>query len=132
MIHIACIEADTHSRFTFEQIAVLLKARGIENRLHFYPSVQDALLNIPQDRPDVVFMEARVHLSRRPSGLDVARTLRQHPLCQNMLLVAMADYAMPADRSAALAAGCHDFVSKPLRYQAIEDVLMNRFHPPVV
>ncbi|MBI5957242.1 MAG: response regulator [Chloroflexi bacterium] len=132
MLYIACIETDAQSRFTFEQIAVLLKARGIDNRLSFYPSPQEALNSIPQERPDVVFIDARAHPSLKPCGLELARTLRQHPLCKGMILVAMAEYAMPADRSAALAAGCHDFVPKPVRYQAIEDVITRQLHPPMV
>lgn len=132
MIHIACIETDPQSRFTFEQIAILLRARGFDNQLRFYPSPQDALEIIPRERPDFVFLDSRARGNLKPAGLDLARALRQHPLCQNVVIVGMAEYAMPADCSAALAAGCHDFVPKPVRYQAVEDVITRQGRPSAV
>jgi CheY-like chemotaxis protein len=132
MIHIACIEPDPQSRFTFEQIAVLLRASGYPNTLRFYLSAQEALDSIPRERPDYVFLDSRLRSPGKPSGLDLVRTLRQHPLCRGIVLVGMAEYAMPADSSAALAAGCHDFVPKPLRYQSVEDVIARKAHPSAV
>ncbi len=132
MIHIACIEPDSQSRFTFEQIAVLLRASGYPNVLHFYQTPQEALDAIPQERPDYVFLDSRQHGPNRPNGLDLVRALRQHPLCRGVILVAMAEYAMPGDSSAALAAGCHEFVPKPLRYQSVADIVTRKTHPSAV
>jgi CheY-like chemotaxis protein len=123
MLHIAYIESDPHRQFTFEQIAVLLRARNFDNDLVFYASPEEALDQIPRERPDILFVDVRARTERKPSGLDLVRALRQHPLCQRMIIIGMADYAMPADRTAALAAGCNDFLPKPLRYQAVEDAI---------
>ena len=124
MIHIACIDHDGRSRFAFEQMAVLLGARGLENRLCLYVSPADALRHLPYDRPDIVFIDIRAHTARAPSALGLVRALRSHPLCQDMILVGMADYPMPSDQKAALAAGCNDFVKKPPLYQAIEHIII--------
>jgi two-component system cell cycle response regulator DivK len=102
---------------------VLLRATGLDNWLSFYENPADAIEQLPVTRPDIVFVDVRARTSRKPSGLDLVRALRQHPLCQDILIVGMAEYAMPADRNAALAAGCNDFLPKPARYQAIEDVI---------
>jgi len=126
MIRIACIESDRRSQFMFEQITVLLRARGFNTELYIYPDPEEALRHIPVERPDFVFLDVRPHNSRKRSGLDLAHTFRQHPLCRNTVIVGMADYAMPADRTAALMAGCHDFVPKPVRYQTIEDIIVQR------
>jgi CheY-like chemotaxis protein len=123
MIHIAYIESDKHSQFTFEQIVAVLQARGIESQLTIYASPAEALDEIPFERPDIIFLDLRTHNGRKPSGLELARVLRQHPLCRNIILVAVTDYAMPADRSAALAAGCHEFLPKPIRYQSVEETI---------
>jgi CheY-like chemotaxis protein len=123
MLHIAYIESDRHRQFTFEQIAVLLRANGFDNQLLFYPDPATAIEQLPVERPDIVFVDVRARTERRPSGLDLVRALRQHPLCKGAMIIGMAEYAMPADRNAALAAGCNDFVSKPIRYQAVEDVI---------
>ena len=126
MLHIAYIESDRHRQFTFEQIAVLLRANGFDNQLRFYPDPATAIEQLPVDRPDIVFVDVRARTERRPSGLDLVRALRQHPLCKGTLIVGMAEYAMPADRNAALAAGCNGFVPKPVRYQAVEDAIQQQ------
>jgi CheY-like chemotaxis protein len=126
MIRIAYVESDQCSQFTFEQITVLLRARGFNNELLTYPDPGEALRLIPLERPDVIFLDIRPHSNRKGFGLDLARTFRQHPLCRNTVIVGMADYAMPADRMAALVAGCHDFVPKPVRYQTVEDIIAQR------
>jgi CheY-like chemotaxis protein len=124
MIHIAYIESDKHSLFTFEQIAVVLRARGFDNQLHVFSAPDQALEMIPLERPDIVFLDLRTYEGRRQVGLDLARALRNHPLCKRTAVVGMAEYAMPADRTAALSAGCHDFLPKPARYQAIEEIII--------
>jgi two-component system cell cycle response regulator DivK len=126
MLHIAYIESDRHRQFTFEQIAVLLRANGFDNQLLFYPDPATAIEQLPVERPDIVFVDVRARTERRPSGLDLVRTLRQHPLCKDTMIIGMAEYAMPADRNAALAAGCNDFVPKPIRYQTVEDVIQQQ------
>jgi CheY-like chemotaxis protein len=123
MLHIAYIESDRHRQFTFEQITVLLGANGINNQISFYPDPADAIENLPPARPDIVFVDVRARTERRPSGLNLVAALRRHPLCDHVIIIGMAEYAMPIDRSAALAAGCDDFLPKPVRYQAIEDVI---------
>jgi two-component system, cell cycle response regulator DivK len=130
MIHITYIDNDQHSIFTFEQITVLLRARGIDNQLQVYTSDQEAIETLPLERPDIVFIDLRPHNGRQPAGLDLVRMLRHHPLCKSVKVVGMAEYAMPADRTAALAAGCHDFLPKPARYQAIEQTIRHLMSQP--
>jgi CheY-like chemotaxis protein len=125
-IHIACVENDPGPQFTFEQIAVLLTARGINNTLQFYDSRSAAINSLPAERPDIVFINLRMRTGRHSGGLDIVRALRQHPLCDNMVLVGMAEYAMPGDRAAAISGGCQDFVALPIRYQDVEDVILRQ------
>lgn len=116
-MYIAYIENDEQSRFAFEQIAVLLRASGFEHELCFWPSPGEALAQIPHERPDIIFVDVWL------AGLDLIRDLRQHPLCKRTVIVGLAAYPMPADRTAALAAGCDEFLAKPVRYQAVEDAI---------
>lgn len=124
MLYIAYVENDERSRFTFEQIAVLLRARGFNNEVRYYASPEEALDKIPLERPDIVFIDMRLTNGHDTAGLELTRALRQHPLCRRTALVGMAEYAMPADRTAALAAGCDDFLAKPVRYQAVEEIVV--------
>ncbi|NDJ77595.1 MAG: response regulator [Chloroflexi bacterium] len=130
MIHIAYIESDNSSLFTFEQIAVVLNARGIENQFHSYTTPTQALEHLPLQRPDITFIDLRSNNGHKPASLDLVRMLRQHPLLRGMIVIGMADYAMPADRSAALAAGCHEFLPKPARYQTIEETISQHLLQP--
>jgi CheY-like chemotaxis protein len=123
MIRIAYVENDRRSQFTFEQITVLLRARGFSTELCVYSDPEDALRRIPAERPDIIFLDIRQYGPHK-GGLALAHAFRQHPLCWSSVIVGMADYAMPADRTAALRAGCHDFVPKPLRYQTVEDIIV--------
>jgi CheY-like chemotaxis protein len=124
MIHIACIEGDKESQFTFEEIAAVLRARGFENQLRLYTSPAQALEQIPLERPEIVFVDVRLYDGRKQVGLDLTRALRNHPLCRRTALVGMAEYPTPADQTAALMAGCHEFMAKPVRYQAVEDAII--------
>ncbi len=124
--HIAYVENDPQHLFTFEQIAILLRARGIDNTLQIYSSQLAAINQLPYERPDIVFVNLRMRNGRHTAGVDIVRALTQHPLCRTSVIIGMAEYAMPSDRSAALAAGCQDFVSLPIRFQDIEDVILRQ------
>jgi two-component system cell cycle response regulator DivK len=127
MLHIAYIESDRHRQFTFEQIAILLRANSFDNQLLFYQDIATAIERLPVERPDIVFVGVRACTERKPSGLDLVQALRQHPLCKRIVIIGMAEYAMPADRNAALDAGCNGFIPEPVRYQAVEDAIQQYF-----
>lgn len=120
MIKIAYVEDEARNHFTFEQYTILLKAHGIENALSIYPTGEDALKVIPTNIPDIIFMDVRLP---GITGLDVTRQLRTQDNLKTLPIIALTAYAMPADRQAALEAGCDDFLAKPVRYQAVEDVI---------
>jgi two-component system cell cycle response regulator DivK len=47
-------------------------------------------------------------------GYEVARRLRASPATAPIPIVAVTSYAMAADRAAALAAGCDNYIEKPI------------------
>ena len=120
MIKIVYVEDETRNHFTFEQYTILLRAHGIENSLVIYTTGEEALQAIPGAIPDIIFMDVRLP---GITGLDVTRQLRLQDTLKSLPIIALTAYAMPADRQAALAAGCDDFLAKPVRYQAVEDVI---------
>lgn len=126
MIHIAYIDPDETGRFTFEQIAVLLRARGIANEVAFYESLDGALRKLSALRPHLAFVDLRARNHTSPGdGATLVRNLRSLPLCRHTVIVGMARYAMPGDEASSRAAGCHDFLPKPVRYQAVEDLIVH-------
>lgn len=124
MLSLAYVETDAASRFTFEQIAILLEARSVEVDLVFCTSFDEALICLPAERPHFVFINLRLEHEGVSCGLTLTQTLRHHPLCAASVLIGVMDYAMPADERNALRAGCDEFLPKPLRYQAVEDLIL--------
>jgi two-component system cell cycle response regulator DivK len=120
VIKIAYVEDEARNHFTFEQYAILLRAHGVENALSIYTTGEEALVAIPGNVPDIIFMDVRLP---GITGLDVTRQLRLQEKLKALPIIALTAYAMPADRQAALDAGCDDFLAKPVRYQAVEDVI---------
>ena len=120
MIKIAYVEDEARNHFTFEQYTTLLKAHGVDNSLVIYSTGEDALQAIPNAVPDIIFMDVRLP---GITGLDVTRELRTQDKFKKLPIIALTAYAMPADRQAALDAGCDDFLAKPVRYQAVEELI---------
>src|SRR5262249_23571222 len=72
----------------------------------------EALLRFAQDPPDVLFLDLK--LPGVP-GVEVARRIRAlpGPLSQ-VPIIAFTAYAMTRDREKALAAGCDEYITKPI------------------
>src|SRR5215475_4565161 len=120
LIKIAYVEDEARNHFTFEQYTILLKAHGVENSLSIYTTGEEALQAIPKEIPDIIFMDVRLP---GITGLEVTRQLRLQDKLKTLPIIALTAYAMPADRQAALDAGCNDFLAKPVRYQAVEELI---------
>jgi CheY-like chemotaxis protein len=88
----------------------LVKRVAQDHEVINYIDGEEALANFEQDRPDLVLMD--IQLSGHLSGLDVVRKLREAG--HNVPIVAVTAYAMVGDRERALAAGCDDYMAKPL------------------
>ena len=64
--------------------------------------------------PDLILMDVGLP---GQDGLDAVRAIRARP--SDVPIVAVSSHVMPGDRERALAAGCDDFVPKP-----VDDVLL--------
>ena len=63
-------------------------------------------------------------------GYAVARTLRLNDTLRATPIVAVTSYAMPGDREKALAAGCTDYIEKPINpdtFVASVELALQRF-----
>jgi two-component system sensor histidine kinase/response regulator len=61
-------------------------------------------------------------------GLEATRHIRAMPLFAHLPVIAMTASAMPEDRSASLAAGMTDYVTKPVMPDQLLDVLLRRIN----
>src|SRR5262249_38731188 len=73
---------------------------------------QEALGLIAQDPPDLMFLDLKLPIL---DGWETARRIRtmQEPIC-NLPIIALTAQAMVGDEEKALAAGCDDYIAKPI------------------
>lgn len=88
----------------------LVKRVAHNHEIINYIDGEEALANFNKDQPDLVLMD--IQLAGHLSGLEVVRKLRADG--HKVPIVAVTAYAMVGDREQAMAAGCDDYLAKPL------------------
>ena len=84
---------------------------------------QQAVERIEQQTYDVVLMDVQMP---EMDGLEASRRITsRHNAGQRPRIVAMTANAMQGDREACLAAGMDDYVTKPIRVDALVDALLH-------
>ena len=77
---------------------------------------QEALVALRRQPYDVVFMDVQMP---EMDGLETTRRIRQKCSTERPWIVAMTAHAMSGDREACLSAGMNDYISKPIRVEAL-------------
>jgi two-component system, cell cycle response regulator DivK len=90
-------------------VAFLMKHHGYE--VATASDATGALVEIARRRPSLILMDLQLP---GVDGLELTRSLKANPATAEIRIVAVTAYAMSADRQRALAAGCDDFVTKPI------------------
>ena len=73
---------------------------------------QEALDLIAQDPPDLMFLDLKLPIL---NGWETARRIRAMPgPIRNLPIIALTAQAMVGDEEKALAAGCDDYIAKPI------------------
>lgn len=73
---------------------------------------QEALVLIAQDPPDLLFLDLKLPIL---DGWETARRIRaMHGSIRNLPIIALTAQAMVGDEEKALAAGCDDYIAKPI------------------
>ena len=101
-----------------EILAMLLEASGHDVRTaHDGPTALEAALDY---RPNVVLLDIGLP---GLDGYEVAKRLRQQPVLQNVVLVAMTGYGQEADRQRSQEAGFDHHLVKPADFGKVEQIL---------
>lgn len=90
-----------------ENIEILIAANG-----------KEAVETAAQSKPDLIFMDLKMPVM---DGFEATRLLRQADWGKNLPVIAITALAVEGDREKAMAAGCTDYIPKPIvDYSIIE------------
>lgn len=97
-------------------LSFLLKKRGYEVRVA--RDADEALALLAGFRPRMIMMDLQLP---GMDGLTLTRKLKREPATSDIIIVALTAYAMKGDEERARAAGCDDYVSKPIDTRTLPD-----------
>ena len=75
-----------------------------------------------RERPDVVLMDLNLPVL---DGFAAAERIRAHPELKETIIVAVTAHHDPELRARALAAGCNAFITKPIEFEWLGDLISN-------
>jgi two-component system, cell cycle response regulator DivK len=81
---------------------------------------EEALRLLDQVSPRLILMDLQLP---GMDGLALTRQLKGDPARSRIVIVALTAYAMKGDREKALAAGCDDYVAKPIDTRALPEMV---------
>jgi CheY-like chemotaxis protein len=99
-------------------VAYLMRAHGyaVDTAL----DAEFAIGSIQNNRPDVILMDIQLP---GIDGLELTRLLKAEPGTRDIIIIAVTAYAMKGDQDKALAAGCDDYITKPIDTRALPDTI---------
>jgi CheY-like chemotaxis protein len=99
-------------------IAYLLQAKGYEVRTA--ADAESALEVVRLTRPQLILMDLQLP---GMDGLELTRHLKRSPDTRDIVIIAVTAYAMRGDEQRARAAGCDDYMAKPIDTRALPGVI---------
>jgi PAS domain S-box-containing protein len=85
---------------------------------------QQAVEKAQQFQPDIIIMDIKMPVM---DGLEATRALRQLPAFADTVIIAFSASVLAQHRQEMLDAGCHDFLSKPIRNNELFDCLSKNY-----
>jgi CheY-like chemotaxis protein len=95
-------------------VAYLMQQNGYE--VTTASDADDAIASIGKTPPDLILMDVQLP---GIDGLELTRRLKADPSTKPIVIIAVTAYAMKGDQEKALAAGCDDYVTKPIDTRAL-------------
>jgi two-component system cell cycle response regulator DivK len=99
-------------------VAYLMKANGYQ--VDTALEAEAALDAISRHPPDVILMDIQLP---GIDGLELTRRLKADPGTRDIVIIAVTAYAMKGDQDKALAAGCDDYITKPIDTRALPETI---------
>ena len=102
-----------------EMLAKALRRRGFDVLLTL--DGKTAIHEFPEYEPDVAVIDIGLP---KISGYEVARTIRQNDLWDDVLLVALTGYGQESEKEAVLDAGFDHHLIKPLQFNQLHEIIL--------
>ncbi|HEB50973.1 MAG TPA: response regulator [Desulfobulbus sp.] len=99
-----------------ELVVKILRRKGLE--LYEAEDGVDAMEQVARTRPDLILMDISLP---GMDGYEVTRRLKRSREFAAIPIIALTAHAMKGDREKALAAGCDDYISKPINIHTLYD-----------
>jgi len=84
---------------------------------------EDAVVQAITFAPDLILMDASLP---RADGFSATRRIRERDELRTVPVVFLSGHILPGDREAAFAAGCNDYLVKPVDMRELDRVLEKR------
>lgn len=99
-------------------VAYLMRANGytVDTAL----DAESAIVAIRNHHPDVILMDIQLP---GIDGLELTRRLKADPATRDIVIIAVTAYAMKGDQAKAQAAGCDDYITKPIDTRALPETI---------
>lgn len=89
--------------------------------VYFTEDFDDTFDFLSKNEVDLILLD--INLPGKQDGVEVLKVLRSDDKYKNLPIIALTAYAMVGDRERLLAAGCDDYISKPMdRHDLINKV----------
>lgn len=99
-------------------VTFLVKSHGHE--VVTASDAETATAAVVARRPTLILMDLQLP---GIDGLELTRRLKADPETRSIPIIALTAYAMKGDQEKALAAGCDDYVTKPIDTRTLPDVI---------
>jgi CheY-like chemotaxis protein len=109
------VEDDMMNALLTKQVIERSGFRAVSTR-----SAEQARALLATEKPDIIIMDIQLP---EMDGLAFTREIRANPATAKIAIVALTARDMAEDREAALAAGCDDFVVKPIELHTFAERL---------
>ena len=99
-------------------VAYLMRSKGYE--VATAVDAESAVDAIRTAKPEVILMDVQLP---GIDGLELTRRLKSDPVTADIKIIAVTAYAMKGDQDKAVAAGCDDYVTKPIDTRTLPETI---------
>jgi CheY-like chemotaxis protein len=102
-------------------VAYLMRAHGYD--VDTAGDAESAIEKIQAQRPDVILMDIQLP---GIDGLELTGKLKRDPATMGIVIIAVTAYAMKGDKDRAFAAGCDEYITKPIDTRTLPDTIAHQ------